>query len=791
MLNRITGHYEQRLHLLDQHESLILEPADGVIVKANSKLHNGANGNDLGRIGRLVVVILIGAVVGAAYSAMHAFAEFIMEVSVHHHEYFPGRSMAAIMVPSMIFSVMIALSASLLVFYEPAAGGPGMPELMAYLNGSGAKSAMNLRVAVIKLMGITAIVSAGLKSGYDGPFAHFGMIISILILNAVKIGIKTGGRFWAKPVPDTALDNQQDNLIFGVAGAAAGVAAAFSAPLGGVLFAMEEAMSYFHPSLLFQTLCASVVAFLFKGLSKVLESRKDAFSLESLSFLELTATCQFPFPLFHLLTFTMFGLVIGVLGHLFNSLVILVVRFKRKYLFPRPYLRLFEVVVICVLTSLANHGIPELFDSCVPYGRQFEHMDTVARHCPVTCKDVTSGLFSSNVACRTAICLPTVVREEFEHELSPVILEVRAQCENNKEFKLSLTPDGLDQFYVPEYFVMHDEDNRCFFPLRTLFSSLPHHTLDVLFARGRHHFFSARDLAIYGAFYTVLALLTYYIMLPSDLVVPSLIIGAVIGRLFGRGLNSIIQPLGYLPSDPGAFAILGSMTFWASSSQMAVAVAVIAIESTLDLNILPALVICLIVSQIVARNLGESQYHQELHVLGFPFLAHVPPKPLTEQTAADMMIHDCVCITENIPVEELKRILETSHNGFPVVRSYNGNSTIMRPSEGESFSDAATLDASRQRVIGIAYRDQLENALKEMNISIDIEAKDAGDISGRTVYLSEFMISPPVTIQPDMIASKAFIMFRRMGLRHLMVVDNEQCLLGLLTRAEFTHGHSH
>eukprot|EP00158_Paraphelidium_tribonemae_P006991 Partr_v1_DN28063_c0_g1_i2_m57260 putative chloride channel len=780
-MQRISKHYTDRLALHNETEGLNLEDLDGVTVRENAK--NGDPNHGYHVRARIVVVMVAGIIIGLCYLVMHQLSEAFVHLSVQMSTGKSRKTLGSAILRSVCISLVMAVPASLLVFYEPAAGGPGMPELMSYLNGSKPKADIRFRVMVIKLIGITAIVASGLKSGYDGPFAHFGLITAVLIWKKTNSAVKHRGRFWQKTDTDVLPETHNDALLFGAAGAAAGVAAAFSAPLGGVLFALEEAMSFFHPSLIFQTLCCAIFAFLAKGIPHLLISHESGFSMDGLSWLELGAHCDFPFPLFHLITFSLFGAFFGFAGFAFNWIVIRVVRFKKKYLFPRPYLRLLEVAVMCVLTSVANHGIPKAFDSCIPYTRMFNHMPVVADLCPITCEDTTS-LFRENAACRYSICLPDLVREEFNHNLSPIITEAREQCEVDEAFTLKINATAVYQFYEPEEFIIHDKSDRCFYPLRTLFGTEPSHTLDVLFSRGKYGIFSATELAIFGGTYFVLALMTYYIMLPCDLVVPSLIIGGVMGRLIGMGVNAILLPMGILPTDPGAFAILGAMTFWASSSHMAIAIAIIAIESSQDLNILPAIMVCIMVSQLVSRRLGASFYHQEIHELGYPFLDHKPPKHLYKTNAGAIMIKDCKCVTENETASDLRAMLDSNaYKAFPVIGAGFSSDQKME-------SDSLALIKSGKKVVGLVYRKQLENAMSHIYGKKDVESKSI--YSNEPVNIRDFMISPPITVHPEMIGSKAFRVFRRLGLKHLIVVNDDSHLMGMISRAEFSdHEHGH
>jgi hypothetical protein len=83
----------------------------------------------------------------------------------------------------------------------------------------------------------------------------------------------TSDRFWDLMSFDTLMTRQVIHLIywsglgitalvgFGFIGTAVGVATAFRAPIGGVMFVLEEAVSYFESKLIFRSYLACVFSY--------------------------------------------------------------------------------------------------------------------------------------------------------------------------------------------------------------------------------------------------------------------------------------------------------------------------------------------------------------------------------------------------------------------------------------------------------------------------------------------------------------------------------------------------
>ncbi|MGJ7505948.1 chloride channel protein [Variovorax sp. GT1P44] len=110
--------------------------------------------------------------------------------------------------------------------FFPGAGGSGIPQIKAALHPDLPREQRfmfaSLRLTVAKIGLGAAGFAAGLSIGREGPSVQ------------VAAGVMQHARRWLSP--DTTIDARA--LL--VAGGAAGIAAAFNAPLAGVVFAIEE-----------------------------------------------------------------------------------------------------------------------------------------------------------------------------------------------------------------------------------------------------------------------------------------------------------------------------------------------------------------------------------------------------------------------------------------------------------------------------------------------------------------------------------------------------------------------
>jgi H+/Cl- antiporter ClcA len=110
--------------------------------------------------------------------------------------------------------------------FVPGAAGSGIPQVMRALQDdlSPAQRAwlVSLRVSLHKMALVSGGLLAGLSIGREGPTVQVGA------------GVMVGARRWLSP------RSGMDEHDLMVAGAAAGIAAAFNTPLGGIVFALEQ-----------------------------------------------------------------------------------------------------------------------------------------------------------------------------------------------------------------------------------------------------------------------------------------------------------------------------------------------------------------------------------------------------------------------------------------------------------------------------------------------------------------------------------------------------------------------
>ena len=119
----------------------------------------------------------------------------------------------------LCISLSYAMVAAFLVaFVEPVAGGSGIPEIKAILNGVKLPRVLRLKTLVCKAVGIAFSVASGLPVGKEGPCIHCGSCVAAALTQGRP---EHGSRGWSligfltcDAIPRSALRNDKEKSEF-------------------------------------------------------------------------------------------------------------------------------------------------------------------------------------------------------------------------------------------------------------------------------------------------------------------------------------------------------------------------------------------------------------------------------------------------------------------------------------------------------------------------------------------------------------------------------------------------
>ena len=257
---------------------------------------------------------------------------------------------------------MVLISTCLVVFVAPEAAGSGVPAVIGYLNGVYIHHLYDVRVFLVKFVSTFLAVSSGLPVGPEGPMVYMGATLGKHISqgNSKSCGCYT--KFIKR------FRTMQGRRDFISAGAGAGIASAFGAPVGGMLFAMEEVASFWNLTLAWQILfCCMTATFTTEVLISYfggfeLNERDQMFgTINQENGILFAVKAKLSLNVLIFLPTILIGVMGGVLGAGFTFLSLKINRFRRRVIEPRKWLRVLEPVAIVLLMSVVAVWLPANF----------------------------------------------------------------------------------------------------------------------------------------------------------------------------------------------------------------------------------------------------------------------------------------------------------------------------------------------------------------------------------------------------------------------------------------------
>ena len=197
----------------------------------------------------IVIAIIIGVLAGFSAIGIRAMIKFFSNISFPG----PGNLLQNIMDTPWLLILIIPIIGGLIVgpiihFLAPEAKGHGVPEVMQAILLKGGQ--IRGRVAFVKAVASAISIGTGGSVGREGPIIQIGSSLGSVVGQFLRVSPK------------------RLKTLVGC-GAAAGIAAAFNAPIAGALFAveivlMDFAVAQFSP-IVISSVMATVISHYFEG----------------------------------------------------------------------------------------------------------------------------------------------------------------------------------------------------------------------------------------------------------------------------------------------------------------------------------------------------------------------------------------------------------------------------------------------------------------------------------------------------------------------------------------------
>lgn len=242
--------------------------------------------------GGLLMLAFLSLIAGAAAGVLGASFRLALEKADHLRDtliaWAHGERFVGFLLVTAFCAAATFVAAWLVRRFSPNASGSGIPYVEAVLNGE--LPPAPFRQIGVKFLGGLLAIGSGLALGREGPSVQMGAS-SAHILGVVF------RRNWA------------DCRVLLAAGAGAGLATAFNAPIAGAIFVLEELVRRFEPRIAIAALGASATAI---SVSRVIGGDVPDFHVVSLAYASIETR-----PLYFAL-----GLVAGLIAIVYNRVLL-------------------------------------------------------------------------------------------------------------------------------------------------------------------------------------------------------------------------------------------------------------------------------------------------------------------------------------------------------------------------------------------------------------------------------------------------------------------------------------
>jgi chloride channel 6 len=396
------------------------------------------------------------------------------------------------------------------------------------------------------MVGVCFSVSAGLFIGKEGPLIHIGAALGNLVSSLPGLG--HFALFRDSPwLYRFRTDRHKRDFVS--AGAAAGVAGAFSSPTGGIAFALEEASTFWSNKLTWSTffatmLCTSTL-WVLTAISKGEASFWGLVKFGAFSFESSFVIWEIPLMVLPL------GIAGGIIGALFNHLSWCLAQWRQVNVPARNRgRRALEVLAVVFVTATLTYSMPLMAKTCqarVPNYQCDNHQNKY--YCGTSSlQDVSNDLDVNPVG------------QNCDYNCTDASYYVSLQC-------------GEENFNAMATLTFESNDN--------VIKAMFHDKASI----------APGILLLYFIVAFVLAVWTYGMAVPSGLFVPCILMGGAVGRMWGELLKLSLPEAVGGQINPGIYAVIGAAAVLSGVTRITITLTIILFETTnqLCVEMLPLL----------------------------------------------------------------------------------------------------------------------------------------------------------------------------------------------------------
>ncbi|CAI5532379.1 unnamed protein product [Closterium sp. Naga37s-1] len=620
--------------------------------EADTKLRNEKSAARVRSLRLWGLVLLAGVTIGAlSWLLATAIVEFFdllytlndTLLGAHATARVPfSRVFVASLLMALVQAALVGLAAVLTVNVAPLANGSGVPEIKGFLNGNTIPGFFELRTTVVKILGLLLVVAAGMPVGREGPMAHIGAGIAVALVHLPLIGLhahadgkkhsdkprrETGRARGGKPSASSgsgghhggaavAWQDRDEQRAFVTYGGAAGVAAAFKAPIGGVLFMFEEVSSFWSTEATFKsfvsaTISTLVLVLLVEAMAGIITY--EAFLLFVLNPVTISWTAKDVGP------FLLLGVLGGLLSRLYTVLSLKVLRARRTETWRRrKAVKIIDAAVSALVVSLLFHLLPAM-SPCIslPAPSASAPAAPPASHSSAATTAHVSFSPTWYVAESANASAAPGHGEGAEGHVVLVQYDCPAGHYNELATLLLRGEEGAVKHLMGD-------------------TASTTATGEAITAR----VFPAGVVAVFLIAYSLLAASISGLAVPSGQFIPQLLYGAALGRLYGMALHAAL-PEQF--AEPSIYAHVGSAACLAGYTHLTISLAVSAAGDHRSIAAAKAVAQLIGVAKVVAQLLGRSYDEVLLAIKKIPFLQDKPttrtPLLCTSPPAAPSLQH--------------------------------------------------------------------------------------------------------------------------------------------------------